>query len=128
MSYIPDCRSDEYYNQKYLSHDNAICLIERDLTASDAGGFFDNLDIYPELNNLLADDQWRIVKDCLMDYLEMQRDNVVTSMIDSMDESEYEQNKANVDSDKMKNEFMAWFENQDIQTLLKSTGVIPCEE
>ena len=111
MSYIPDCRTDEYYNQRYLNKEDAECVMGYDSCAEDASTFFDNLDMYREEIDEANDGDIELVhylerhpqiieilKECFVDYLEMNRDEMITSMIDSMDEEEFEKAKEDVDN------------------------------
>ena len=65
---------------------------------------FNNLECYPDLEQLL-DDKVAIIKDnkigmvqtCIEDWAEMERDEMITGMIDNMNEEEYKAIKAKVD-------------------------------
>lgn len=104
MSRIPDCRTDEYYNQKYLVGGNADFVKGYDCAVEEILNLFNNLDCYPDLMQLL-DDKVALIKDnkadtvmsCIEDWAEMQRDTMITAMIDGMDEDEYARVKAKVD-------------------------------
>lgn len=129
MSYIPDCRTDENYNQRYLNDKDGEFLRGYDwCTETAVDNFFDNLDIYfgddSHIMHLLNEKipkgaredyemdftfgereaevrKTKTVADVLrykiLDYIEMQRDELITSMIDNMDEQEYAEIKAKVD-------------------------------
>lgn len=104
MTYIPDCRSDEYYNQKYLDADDGKFLAGYDWAVDQAINLFDNLEVFPEAEELLEDNDAVIregkketMKEALKDWLEMERDELITSMIDNMDEDRYERIKKKVD-------------------------------
>ena len=104
MSRIPDCRTDEYYNQKYLDQINTVFIKGYDWAVKQIQNMFNNLDCYPDLK-LLLDDKVAIIKDhkvgmvqtCIEDWAEMERDEMITSMIDNMSEDEYKAIKAKVD-------------------------------
>lgn len=131
MSYIPDCRNDENYNEKYLNNFNKEFVRGYDWCVEmSVDNFFDNLDIYfeddshimhllneelpenmreeYEIERTFADENYRVEKrdvktyvdllrSKILDYIEMERDELITSMIDNMDEQEYAEIKAKVD-------------------------------
>jgi len=132
MSYIPDCRDDENYNEKYLNDKDAEFIAGFDwcrIMAVD--NFFDNIDMYtsefdqfdnPEMiekavrfvEMLEEEALMTILKDCILHYIEMQRDQLITSMIDNMDDEEWETIKAEVDAGKRKNCIQTYaFEKED---------------
>lgn len=133
MSRIPDCRTDEYYNQKYLNQRDKAELFGFDYcTECAVDNFFDNLDNYfdeetylghvlneelPESmqeeytmefsffraeENKSEDRTCKTYADLLrmriLEWIEMERDEVITSMIENMDDEEYEAIKAKVDA------------------------------
>lgn len=136
MSYIPDCRTDEYYNQKYLNEKDAEFVRGFDwCTEMAADNLFDNLtDFFPEdsyFGHILCEElpvsmqeeyEWqvsfgaegenpppekRVVKTYadllrmqLIDWIESERDQLITSMIDGMEEEEYQTIKQKVDDKK----------------------------
>ncbi len=131
MSYIPDCRNDENYNEKYLNNFDKEFVRGYDWCVEmSVDNFFDNLDIYfgddshimhllneelpenmreeYEIERTFADENDRVEKrdvktyvdllrSKILDYIEMERDELITSMIDNMDEQEYAEIKAKVD-------------------------------
>ena len=127
MSYIPDCREDEYYNQKYLKGEDREFVNGFDYCAEETVDcLFDNLDtmfdddsyIMHVLNEEVPkqeeyDMEWtfghketehRVVKTYadllrmkILEWVEMERNELITSMIDSMDEDEYKAIKERVD-------------------------------
>lgn len=131
MSYIPDCRNDENYNEKYLNNFDKEFVRGYDWCVEmSVDNFFDNLDIYfgddshimhllneelpenmreeYEIERTFADDDNKVEKrdvktyvdllrSKILDYIEMERDELITSMIDNMDEQEYAEIKAKVD-------------------------------
>ena len=131
MSYIPDCRNDENYNEKYLNNFDKEFVRGYDWCVEmSVDNFFDNLDIYfgddshimhllneelpenmreeYEIERTFADENARVEKrdvktyvdllrSKILDYIEMERDELITSMIDNMDEQEYSEIKAKVD-------------------------------
>lgn len=131
MSYIPDCRNDENYNEKYLNNFDKEFVRGYDWCVEmSVDNFFDNLDIYfgddshimhllneelpenmreeYEIERTFADENDRaekrdvktyvdLLRSKILDYIEMERDELITSMIDNMDEQEYSEIKAKVD-------------------------------
>lgn len=94
---VPDCRTDENYNERYLRGNDAEFVRGYDfLTDNVIESFFYNLDIYEDLD-LIFDDNKAVmmkgkvdlVKNALLDYIENERDMLITSMIDEMPEEEY---------------------------------------
>ena len=112
MSYIPDCRTDENYNEKYLVGNNKMFIAGFDYAVETILNLFDgNLDVYPKLEELLddkkaiiADGKVALVKESIDHWAEMQRDEMITGMIDGMDEDEYKKIKAEVDGGQSKEE------------------------
>lgn len=128
MSYIPDCRRDEYYNQKYLTEKDAEFIRGFDWCAENAMDvFFDNIKDFFGTDSFLmhilsqeipedehdeyiqitfnGHEEKRTVKTYLdairahlIDYVESNRDDLITSMIDNMDEDEYNSIKEKVDN------------------------------
>ena len=118
MSYIPDCRTDSFYNADNLSENDKQFVNGFDYCVENAAdNFFDNLDVYfgddshimHVLNEELPDylkteyemefafrdgeKETREVKTYadllrakLLDYIEMERDELITSMIDEASE------------------------------------------
>lgn len=127
MSYIPDCRTDEFYNEKYLNEKDAEFVRGFDWCCEMAADiFFDNLPFAEDshlmhvLNEEIPEDtheeydiesefdvpaQHRIVKTyadklraLLLDFIESERDELIVSMIDGMDDAEYKAIKERVDN------------------------------
>lgn len=131
MSYIPNCREDENYNQKYLTGDDKEFVRGYDwCTEKVVDNFFDNFDSvdsdylatylerevpdYMQVEYQMEDSfphpgyeaglESRRVKTYL-DYIryklllwvENSRDELITSMIDSMSDEEYEKAKGRAD-------------------------------
>lgn len=105
MSMIPDCRSDEYYNEKYLVDNDKMFVQGFDWAVSQIVNLFEgNLEVYPDLKELLddkkaviKDDKVKIAIEAIQDWAEMERDELITSMIDGMDEGEYQKIKEKID-------------------------------
>lgn len=105
MSYIPDCRTDEYYNQKYLNEKDAEFIKGYDYAVEQIKNLFEgNLGATPELEELLDDNKAiilegkaEIAKDAIEEWAEIERDEVITSMIEGYDDDEYQRIKEAVD-------------------------------
>jgi len=102
---VPNCRTDESYNEKYLNAEDARFLKGYDWAVENALNLLNNTSAYEELEQLLDPnkaivnlDKEDIVRSALADWLEGERDMLITSMIDHMDEKEYEAIKASVDA------------------------------
>ena len=129
MSRIPDCRSDEYYNQKYLSSADRREIFGFDWCAETVENFFANLEWLDENEKLLKflekempeeeqeENEWDYItlngeretgkeklvtyadylRAALIEWIEMERDEVITSLIDSMTDEEYTKIKEQID-------------------------------
>lgn len=135
MSYVPDGRTDESYNQKYLNGDNKEFLQGFDWCVEMAvDNFFDNEMDYLQdedsyLGHLLSEElpdnmkkeyemeyvfnvqnmgetETRtrkietyadLIRMTMLQWIEMERDMLITSMIDGMDDDEYAEIRAKVD-------------------------------
>lgn len=110
MSYIPDCREDESYNEKYLNETDKEYIKGYDYAVEEVlETFFANIDVYDlrvdgedidlglilENHESIADK----LKDAMKQCFESERDQIITSMIDHMDDEEYEQIKEKVDKE-----------------------------
>lgn len=100
---VPNCREDDTYNEKYLNDEDKRFLKGYDWAVENALNLLNNTDTYDELDDILDPnkaivnvDKHEILRDALADWLEGERDMLITSMIDNMDNEEYEKNKANV--------------------------------
>ena len=130
MTYIPDCRTDENYNQKYLNKLDKEFLSGFDWCMENAvDNFFDNNydfddgsyichELLQELSEGDKDDyimeftfndrkdEKRKIKTIIdkvryeiLAWIESERDMLITSMIDAMDEEEYHKIKGEVDKE-----------------------------
>lgn len=125
MSYIPDCRKDETYNQKYLNEKNKREIKGYDWCAEEVvDTFFDNLDTYidEDLLKILESElpeedreeyEWvreygepekrtvrtlaDLIRSKIQEFIENERDELIVSMIDCMDDTEYDRIKEQVD-------------------------------
>ena len=93
MSYIPDCRTDKAYNERYLKEDDAEFVRGYDWCAEKAvENAFDNLDAWePDLDVRPSDIKKvaEALKPFLLGWIEMNRNELITSMIDNMGAEEY---------------------------------------
>ena len=101
---VPDCRTDEYYNEKYLEGSNKDFVRGYDWATEQALNLLNNTEVFPDFMDMLDPnkaivnvDKEEIVRKALEDWMESQRDMLITSMIDGMGE-EYDEIKARVDS------------------------------
>ena len=104
MTYIPDCRKDENYNENYLNDDCTKFLAGYDYAVDQIANIFNNLEVYPDLEELLEDNKAiikenkaDIAQESMSEWMEGHRDELIVSMIDGMDEEEYEAIKEKVD-------------------------------
>ena len=93
MSYIPDCRTDTTYNERYLNADDTEFLRGYDWCAERVvENAFDNLDAWePDLDVRPSDIKKvaEALKPFLLGWIEMNRNELITSMIDNMGAEEY---------------------------------------
>lgn len=104
MTYIPDCRTDASYNDKYLDAKDKEYLAGFDEAVEQMKCLFSNLEVYPDFAELLDDGKAvikegkvEIAQNAIEDWMESQRDMLITSMIDGMDEDEYKAIKEKID-------------------------------
>jgi len=124
---IPNGRTDEAYNQKYLDTLDKVELFGYDWCVEIVKSFFDNTDVYfdddsylmhllnqrlpkcavdeydvysvdGDVEHCTAETYLDLLKGALLNYLEADRNELITSMIDDMDEEEYEKIKKEVDA------------------------------
>lgn len=79
----------EGYNEEELNKQNKEFLAGYDWAVAEIKNMFDNLNVYPEVEDLLADNRAVItsgkvemVTDAIGDWAEMQRNELIISMID----------------------------------------------
>ena len=97
MSYIPDCRTDEYYNEKYLIQADKEVINGYDWCVEQVMCAFaniDELDIRPSDVVKVAE----AMEPWFRRWLESDRNELITSMLDDMDEEEYKKRKEEVDN------------------------------
>lgn len=110
MTYIPNVRTDEDYNDKYLAEKDKDIIKGYDLATETIDSFFDNLETYDfevdgediDIGRFLDNhlEIKELFKANLMEHLESGRNELVTFMIDNMSEKEYEKIKAKVNGGK----------------------------
>ena len=103
MSYIPDCRTDEYYNEKYLEglektfiEGFDFCVehaVENGFNNIDEWTLRDEVDVRPSDIMKVVE----AVKEWISDFIERRRDELITSIIDDMGEEEYVKVKSKID-------------------------------
>ena len=101
MSQIPNCRIEGPYNEKNLRGSRADALIGFDMAVEEISLLFENLEVYPEAEMILDPDiavvnkdKVQILRDAMMDWMEMQRNEMIVSFIDSQDDDgKSEENK-----------------------------------
>ena len=104
MSYFPNCREDEYYNQKYLNEKDKEFIAGADWILEQIVNMIENnADVYPDLEQLLDDNtaiikegKDKIVSEAVQDWAEMERNIMITSMIDNY--KDFDEIKAKVDA------------------------------
>lgn len=114
MSYIPDCRTDEVYNEKNLNEDDKQFVKGFDWCVESAADcFFDNLDVYfgddSHLMHVLNEELPQglkgkyevylgsgatdtrdittygdLLRARMLEFIESERDELITSMIDNL--------------------------------------------
>lgn len=105
--YMPNARTDEAYNEKYLVGKSKATLDGYDIAVDAIDSFFDNLEVYDfevdgediDLGRFLDNhpEIKEVFKGNLLEHLESGRNALVVSEIETMDEGEYEKIKAEVD-------------------------------
>jgi len=105
MTYIPDCRVDGNYNERYLNATDKEYLAGFDAAVEALLNLEGNLDVYSadslvmhylEENPEKAKELFASMKD----WAEMERNELIVSMLDNMDDDEYQKIKAEVDKNK----------------------------
>lgn len=108
MTYIPDCREDDDYNEKYLNHDDKEYIKGYDYAVEDAlDSFFNNIGDFDfdvdgediDLGKILLNHETILnkLKEAMKEHFESERDEMITSMIDNMDDEEYAKIRTEVD-------------------------------
>lgn len=89
MSHFPDVRTDEVYKDKDLKGWRVDALKGYDWCVEQIDTLFDNLEVYPDVEEILDPDKAVVnvdkvqkVRDAVADWLEMFRNEWVTGMLD----------------------------------------------
>lgn len=110
MKDLPKCRTDETYNQEYLDQLDAEFVRGYDQAVEELKSFFKNLDLYKNAFDIDGEDInfvrflknhkkiFGILKKCMAHWMEVGRDDMITTMLDNMDDEEYNKIKDLVDS------------------------------
>ena len=77
MTYIPNCRTDENYNERYLNRRDKRFVAGYDFAVEQALNILNNAEVYPEFSELLDPDKCvvnvdktKIMHDALEQWLE----------------------------------------------------------
>jgi len=98
MSRIPDCRKDENYNEKYLNGKDKGFIGGFDCAVESMNCFLEgNTDVFPEFAERFCEKDIELIKKCLNTWVESSRNELITTMIDAMDDDEYDTIKEKVD-------------------------------
>jgi hypothetical protein len=91
---FPDCRKDETYNSDFLTGNNKSFIEGFDYTIKTAENLANNLDVYEDdLGDKFSiiSKNFSLFLDILKDWCEMERNQLVTSMLDEMSDEEFEE-------------------------------------
>ena len=91
---FPDCRNDNHYNYDFLNAEDAAIVDGYDYCVENAVDVaFDNIDAFPpEDLYVRPSDVVKVLhafREWIASYIESERDELITSMIDSMDDAEF---------------------------------------
>lgn len=106
MSNFPDARTDDFYNEDYLNDEDKEWVAGFDYAVEQVINLFENnADIDDDLDELLNPnscvinvDKKEIVIKAIRSWMESERNMMIASMIDHMDDDLYEEIKTNVDN------------------------------
>lgn len=100
MSHFPDCRTDETYNESKLKGWRADAVRGYDMAAFEVDCPFDNLEVYPDVEEILDPDKAIVNKDkvamlreAVQDWLETKRNEMITGFLDGQSCEEEAQGK-----------------------------------
>lgn len=96
---VPDCRNDDYYNYDFLSGPDATVVDGYDCCVREAVlSAFENMEAFPPEDLKVKPSEVVAVlhafREWLFSWIESERDDLITAMIDAMDKEEYEKNRA----------------------------------
>ena len=97
MSYIPDCRTDETYNEKFLGHNDREYVSGYDFCVKQALNALDNLDAWDDRGELDVrpsdiEKTLKAFREFQKMWLEIARNELIASLINSMSKEEYAAN------------------------------------
>lgn len=110
---FPDCRNDNYYNERFLDKNDTEFVDGMDFMLEQICNLFENnLDVYAgrlEVETEIDVDKFldkakEELSEMIKDWAEMERNQMITSMIDGMNTEAYETNRKKVLKEH-KNEF-----------------------
>lgn len=98
---IPDCRLDDYYNYEFLNADDMTFVNGFDWCVDNAVELaFSNIeDIMPDIIKKFdvrpsdAEKAVSYIKNWLLHYIESQRDDLITGLVDGMGDEDYQKNR-----------------------------------
>ncbi len=95
MSCIPNCRKNEVYNEKYLTPLDKVLVNGYDWAVENVDNLFYSLEVYEDEFNIEGEDInltrflenhpkiLSTLREALLDWLEMGRNELITSMMDN---------------------------------------------
>ena len=93
MTYIPDCRKDDTYNEKNLTKESLDFIHGFDMAVDEIMTLFDNTDVFPEFDLILDPDiavvnkdKIAIVRAAVKEWAEMSRNEVIVALIDRQED------------------------------------------
>ena len=132
---IPNCRTDESYNQKYLTGNDKEFVRGYDCAKMVVDNFFNNLNVYFDIDSFVMhfmntnvpeelEEEYEVehsfgninpeirdvktygdlIRSNLLDWIEKDRDELITSMIDGMDAEEYAKARENAVQEETNND------------------------
>ena len=96
---VPDCRNDDYYNYDFLSGSDATIVDGYDYCVKEAvQSAFDNMESFPPEDLDVKPSEVVAVlhafREWLFSWIESERDEMITAMIDDMDDDDFRKNRA----------------------------------
>lgn len=116
---IPNCRDDINYNENYLTEHDKRFLKGYDYAIGVIKNFLENLDSNIEISNKVDLELLVDIKDEGLTTLECNRDELITSMIDNMDEDVFETNKESYLKEHPDNKF---YDTRSFSEVAKRSG------
>lgn len=111
MSFFPNCRTDEDYNEKYLNEIDSQYISGFDICTESVDKFFNNLDIFEckedgfDLYNYLEshNEVRESLKKDILTFLERERNEYIVSIMVGYAEDDYDKIRASVEDGTYKN-------------------------